>query len=79
MFTSALQSSESSIHKEQALSGDMLKIYRKPSENSFRIRFSKSSALMQSLSDCVSVNGVILSFADITATNGVLHIIDHTI
>ncbi|CAG2182905.1 unnamed protein product, partial [Oppiella nova] len=61
LFTSALQvNNETNItHKEQALSGDSLKIFRKP--------------------NCVSVNGIILSFADITATNGVLHIIDHTI
>ena len=77
MFTSALQSGETNIHKEQALNGDMLKIYRKPSESLTEILFSNHS--FGSLSDCVSVNGVILSFADITATNGVLHIIDHTI
>ncbi|XP_054163518.1 uncharacterized protein LOC128961320 [Oppia nitens] len=61
LFTTALQvSNESNItHKEQAMSGETLKIYRKP--------------------NCVSVNGIILSFADITATNGVLHIVDHVI
>ncbi|RWS23636.1 uncharacterized protein B4U80_02285, partial [Leptotrombidium deliense] len=34
---------------------------------------------LQRLPDCVSVDGVTLSFADVTATNGVVHVIDHVL
>ncbi|RWS14449.1 uncharacterized protein B4U79_14042 [Dinothrombium tinctorium] len=34
---------------------------------------------LQKLPDCVSVDGVTLSYADITATNGVVHVIDHVL